>query len=278
MNETLLFSYRDQTLNFHHTVTASPDPDTFPFRLHSHHMHELYYFVGGDADFTIEGITYPLTKGTLILSAGGQVHHSTVRNTGVPYERIVLMFAMSLSPEWAEGLLTAAERGHHVFRLGEREQVWFEESCMAIENSAKEESERRETLLALLSMILTKMKALSAFSETGEDTENETVREIVRYVNRNLTAPLSLSLLEKEFFRDKATLNRCFRSVMGCGIWEYVIRKRIFNARQELYQTQSINAAFLASGFGDYSVFYRNYVRITGLSPSADLQRMRKEE
>ena len=275
MNESLLFSYRDEQLNFHHTVTPSPDPDTFPFRLHSHHMHELYYFVSGDADFTIEGITYPLTKGTLILSAGGQVHHSTVRNTGIPYERIVLMYTMSLSPDWAEELLAAAERGHHVFRLGEREQVWFEESCMAIEGGAKEDAERGESLRALLSMILTKIKSMSAFSAVGEDTENETVREIVRYVNRNLTSPLSLSLLEREFFRDKATLNRLFKSVMGCGIWEYVIRKRIFNARQELYLSGNVNSAFLSSGFGDYSVFYRNYVRITGLSPSADLKRLR---
>ena len=274
MNDILLFSYRDDQLNFHHTVTPTPDPNNFPFRRHSHHMHELYYFAGGDADFTVEGVTYPLTKGTLILSAGGQVHHSTVRNTGMPYERIVLMFGMSLLSESSEGLLLAAERGHHVFHLTEREQIWFEECCMAVENGAKEESERKEALLSLLGMILTKMKSLVANPPSGEDTENETVREIVRYVNRNLSSPLSLSLLEKEFYRDKATLNRLFKSVMGCGIWEYVIRKRIFNARQELYMTKNVNAAFLASGFGDYSVFYRNYVRVTGLSPSADLKRM----
>ncbi|MBR2353905.1 MAG: helix-turn-helix domain-containing protein [Clostridia bacterium] len=278
MNQTVLFSYRDEQLYFHHTVTPSPDPDNFPFRLHSHHMHELYYFAGGDGDFTVEGVTYPLSKGTLILSAGGQVHHLNVRNRGTPYERIVLMFGMKLLPESAEELIRSAERGHHVFHLNGREQVWFEECCMAIEGGTEEDVERRDALLSFLRMLLVKMKSLAALSSGADDPENETVREIVRYVNRNLTAPLSLSLLEKEFFRDKATLNRCFKSVMGCGIWEYVIRKRIFNARQELYVSGSINAAFLASGFGDYSVFYRNYTRVTGLSPSADLKRMKAGE
>lgn len=278
MNETVLFSYRDEQLNFHHTVTPNPDPDNFPFRLHSHHMHELYYFAGGDADYTVEGVTYPLSKGTLILSAGGQVHHLSVRNTGMPYERIVLMFGINLLPETSEPLILAAERGSHVFRLEEREQIWFEECCVAIENGAAEERERRDALFAFLELLLTKMKGILAVSPMGDDTANETVREIVRFVNRNLTSPLSLSLLEKEFFRDKATLNRLFKSVMGCSIWEYVIRKRIFNARQELYLSGNVNTAFLASGFGDYSVFYRNYLRITGLSPSADLKRIHSGE
>ena len=274
MNETVLFSYRDEQLNFHHTVTPSPDSDSFPFRLHSHHMHELYYFAGGDADFTVEGVTYPLSKGSLILSAGGQVHHLSVRNTGLPYERIVLMFGINLLSEEAEPLILAAERGSHLFRLGEREQVWFEECCLAIENGAMSEEDRRNAVFSFLNLLLIKAKGLLAVPPMGDDTENETVRQIVHYVNRNLTSPLSLSLLEKEFFRDKATLNRLFKSVMGCSIWEYVIRKRIFNARQELYLSGDVNAAFLASGFGDYSVFYRNYVRITGLSPSADRSRM----
>ena len=274
MNETVLFSYRDEQLNFHHTVTPSPDPDNFPFRLHSHHMHELYYFAGGDADFTVEGVTYPLSKGSLILSAGGQVHHLSVRNTGLPYERIVLMFGINLLSEAAEPLILAAERGSHLFRLDEREQVWFEECCLAIENGTMSEDERRDAIFSFLNLLLTKAKGLLAVSPMGDDTENETVRQIVHYVNRNLTSSLSLSLLEKEFFRDKATLNRLFKPIMGCSIWEYVIRKRIFNARQELYLSGDVNAAFLASGFGDYSVFYRNYVRITGLSPSADRSRM----
>ncbi len=275
MNETVLFSHRSEQLYYHHTVTPTPDPDNFPFRLHSHHMHELYYFAGGDADFTVEGRTYPLTKGTLILSAGGQVHHLNVRNTGIPYERIVLMFGINLPLPAPEHLIHAAERGSHVFRLSEREQIWFEESCLAVENGSFEEIEREEALRSLLGVVLTKLRSMVETSLTSDEPENETVREIVRFVNRNLTAPLSLDLLEKEFFRDKATLNRCFKSVMGCSIWEYVIRKRIFNARQALYRTENVAAAFAASGFGDYSVFYRNYVRITSLSPSADLKRMK---
>jgi AraC-like DNA-binding protein len=277
MNETILFSHQSEQIYYHHTLTPHPDPDNFPFRLHSHHMHELYYFVGGEGEYTVEGSTYPLSKGTLIFSPGGQVHHLNVRNTEMPYERIVLMFGMSLLPPSMEELLRSAERGGRIFHLSEREQIFFEESCLAIENASSEEKETEEALRALLCILLTKLRGMAETSVPTEEPTNETVREIVRFINRNLTAPLCLDLLEKEFFRDKATLNRCFRPVMGCSIWEYVIRKRIFNARQELYRTESIATAYADSGFGDYSVFYRNYVRVTGVSPSADLRRMRGE-
>ena len=61
-----------------------------------------------------------------------------------------------------------------------------------------------------------------------------------------------LDTLERVFFRNKAHLNRRFKNVMGCSIWEYVIRKRIFSAQQELYFSKSVAAAFKASGFHDY--------------------------
>jgi AraC-like DNA-binding protein len=67
---------------------------------------------------------------------------------------------------------------------------------------------------------------------------------------------------------------------MGYNIWEYIIQKRVFNSRQQLYLTKNITSAFSKSGFKDYSVFYRNYIKYIGLSPSADLRQLteKKEE
>ena len=272
MSEKILFSFGNESVHYHHTLTENPDPDRFPFRLHSHNMHEIYYFAGGDADFTVEGTTYRMQKGMLVLSASGQVHHLTVKDRGVPYERIVLMFGIGTSP------LNTTDGNSRVFHLNEREQIWFEESCAAIENSNLSEKQLRESLISLINVIITKLETISEITQHSEQQKNETVNQILRYINRNLTSQLSLDTIEKELFRDKAHLNRVFKSVMGCSIWEYVIQKRVFNARQQLYLTRSVSAAFTVSGFRDYSVFYRNYVRCTGLSPTADLKAFNEEE
>ena len=278
MSERVLFSFGNESVHYHHTLTGNPDPDLFPFRLHSHNMHEIYYFAGGDADFTVEGTTYRMQKGMLVLSASGQVHHLSVKDRGVPYERIVIMFGIGTVSGDLENLINSSDEKSRIFHLDEREQIWFEENCAAIENSNLGEKQLRETLMSLTNVILTKLSTISEITHHSEQQKNDTVNQILRYINRNLTSQLSLQMIEKELFRDKAHLNRVFKSVMGCSIWEYVIQKRVFNARQQLYLTRSVSAAFAVSGFGDYSVFYRNYVRCTGLSPTADLKAFSEEE
>ena len=276
MSDKILFSYRDENVNIHHTLTEFPAPDKFPFRLHSHSMHEIYYFVGGNADYTVEGRTYPLTKGTLIFSAGGQVHHLTIKDDRVPYERIVLMF--DISAPLLSSMIGTLENRSCVFTLNERQQIWFEESLSTISKDPLAPAEQKEAVYALITVMITKLSSLYKEHSLEDEPEDELVKQIVRFINRNLTAKISLETIEREFFLDKAHLNRRFRSVMGCGIWEYVIRKRIFNARQQLYMTENVSSAFIKSGFGDYSVFYRKYVRLTGVSPTADLKNMKKDK
>ena len=278
MSEKVIFSFGNESVHYHHTVTENPDPDRFPFRLHSHNMHEIYYFAQGDADFTVEGSTYHLEKGMLILSGSGQVHHLTVKDRNEPYERIVLMFGIGISANDLEKQLNFSDGKSRIFKLSEREQIWFEESCLAIENSNLGEKQLRESIVSLVNIILTKLSTISEITHHSEQQKNDTVNQILRYINRNLTSNLSLDTIEKELFRDKAHLNRIFKSVMGCSIWEYVIQKRVFNARQQLYLTRSVSAAFASSGFRDYSVFFRNYVRCTGMSPTADLKTFAEED
>ena len=279
MSEKNLFSFGNEMVHYHHTLTPKPDPDRFPFRLHSHNMHEIYYFVQGDAEFTVEGTTYHLEKGMILLTASGQVHHLTINDRHVPYERIVMMFGIgkaSLYPDRINSLSNNVQS--RIFKLSEREQIWFEENCSAIEKSNLSENQLEMAIEALINVVLTKLGTISEDIRHEEQQNNETVNQIVRFINRNLTSSLSLDMIGKELFRDKAHLNRIFKSVMGCGIWEYVIQKRVFNARQQLYLTKNVSAAFTASGFRDYSVFYRNYVRCTGMSPTADLKKLTEEE
>lgn len=278
MNEDKLFSFGGDTADYTHTLTLRPNPDSVPFRLHSHKRHEIYYFWQGDADFSIEGTRYRLEKGMLLLSASGQVHHLTINNPRIPYERTVIMFSLGLLPPEMEKKIFPAEGGNRVFLLNPREQVWFEETCLGIEKSNLGEDWLRDSLISMIHMLFTKLSSVPEVTGKADPQQNDVVNQIVRFVNENLTSNLSLEAIEKSLYRDKAHLNRIFKSAMGCSIWEYVIQKRVHAARQVLFRTGSVSAAFTASGFRDYSVFYRNYVRCTRLSPTADYKKLTEEE
>ena len=276
MDEEKLVSFGDETASYSRSLRLHPNPSAVPFRLHSHNMHEIYYFLQGDADFSIEGTRYRLQKGMLLISASGQVHHLTINDPSVPYERTVIMFNIGLLPPQMEERFFASNGKNSVFLLNEREQIWFEETCLGLEKSSLGETFLNESLSSLIRILFTKLSSLPEVTGTADPKTSDVVNQIVRFVNANLSHPLSLEMIEKNLYRDKAHLNRIFKTAMGCSIWEYVIQKRVYAARGVLLYTGSVSEAFKASGFHDYSVFYRNYVRWAKRSPSEDLKHFSK--
>ena len=69
--------------------------------LHHHDFYEIYYFISGDVEYRVEGKTYILQKGDLLLISPGVFHQPLVRS-GVPYERIVLWINRGSLAQFAE--------------------------------------------------------------------------------------------------------------------------------------------------------------------------------
>ncbi len=274
ISESVVFKCKSECVSYSHNLTERPD--TQLFKLHSHGSHEIYYFFKGDATFTVEGATYPLQAGTLILCESGQVHHLSIKNANIPYERVVFNLSIDVFSPSVFKKIARDNTGNHVFYLDEGLQSWFLQNLLAIENISGDKADIDATLRAVVQVILSRAQSLSPHKNIGQ--KNDTAMQIADYINSHLTDKISLRTLEREFYRDKAYMNRVFKSVMGCSIWEYIIKKRVFFARTELYNTRRVTAAFAKSGFADYSVFYRNYVKCTGVSPSADLKAFTKEE
>lgn len=271
MQKEILFSCREEGLKIHHTLTAEPSIDNFAFQSHSHNMYEIYLFLAGDGDFVVEGNVIPLERGTLIFTLCGQTHKLLLKSNKEPYERIALMFGEKFFPNECEEILDIASNGGCVANLNEREINWFLET---IEIFKKSGSDSLLKILAssFINLSICKVMGASKASNFYDETEDDLVKQIIRYIDRHLSEDISLSVIENEFYRDKAYLGRRFKSVMGCSIWEYIMRKRIFSAREQLYLTQSVSDAFSVSGFGDYSAFYRKYKKYVGCSPSEDLK------
>ena len=272
MEKEILYSCREEGLKIHHTLTAEPSIDNFAFQSHSHNMYEIYLFLAGEGDFVVEGNVIPLERGTLIFTLCGQTHKLLLKSNKVPYERIALMFGEKYFPKGCEELLNIASNGGCVANLNEQEINWFFQTIEILKNSAVESS-MRVLVSSFINLAIYKIMGASKASNFYDETEDDLIKQIIRYIDRHLSEDISLDIIENEFYRDKAYLGRRFKSVMGCSIWGYIMRKRIFSAREQLYLTQSVSDAFSVSGFGDYSAFYRKYKRYVGCSPSEDLKR-----
>ena len=271
MKDRKIFEYRCSDLYLHHTLSSEPDPSDFSFKSHSHNMVEIYYFLRGNACFAIEGNVYELAPGNVTVMACGQTHNLLLSDSA-PYERIALLLDPSLLSSEYELLDEAIHTGNSLFTLTEAEQIWFQQSIHIIQNAA--ESSRslliRHFAAALFTLLASK---LDTQDRKIADSEPPAVKAVIEYINRHLADELSLDIIAKALYSNKVSLNRKFHEIMGCSIWEYILRRRTFAARQRLYFSGSISDAFEHSGFRDYSTFFRAYKKYVGLSPSEDLKK-----
>lgn len=268
-----IYYFNDALSHFHHTVTRSPDPNSFS--MHAHDQHELYYFVSGRVSYIVEGSEYRLEGGSLLVIRAGEVHKAIV-HSGSAYERMVLNFdGTLLRTVDPEGLLERPflDRPLGVGNLYPRTLVrsGFISECMKNMERTGRMEERRVALLSNLYPILSEI--YRAFSRGGGQAASDPadrMQEVIVYINEHLSEELSLDLLSSLFFLSKPQLSRRFKQATGSSIWEYVVIKRLMQARRMIQSGEKAMQAALQSGFRDYSAFYRAYRARYGHSPQEE--------
>lgn len=274
MENDVLFSCREDDFYFHHTLTRHPEAGDDSFRSHSHPMYEIYYFIRGEADFVVEGHIHALQRGGMIVTECGQAHNILIRSQEAPYERIALLFSPRLLPDGFLPLLEAIHGGRNGIFFGEADQQWLETCFSLLQTPTLNGIAMEERIRAIIGVLLAKAAEKMALGQENAPEKDDLVSQMIQFIHGHLQDEWQLSDLERALFRDKIYLNRRFKAVMGCGIWEYTMRKRVFAAQQQLRQSRSISAAFAASGFQDYSTFYRRYKKYIGVPPSEDIKNL----
>ncbi len=269
MKKKKLFVYRDNTTYLHHTLTLDPTIDDLSFKSHSHNMVEVYYFLRGNARFVVEGNIFTLERGNILVMASGQTHHLLLEPS-VAYERMALLIDTAAVPPEYEALSEHIYEGANLFALEKKEQIWFEESFLMITKSP--EDMQKNLVYSFASMVFGMLS--NKLKPTSQPrVEDDIIKKTINYINKNLSSELSLEIIANALFCSKVSLNRKFREMMGCTVWEYVIRRRIYSARQRLFLGGNVTDAYQKSGFNDYSSFFRAYKKVVGISPSEDLKK-----
>lgn len=249
---------------------------TEEYSLHCHNHYEIYYFLEGDIDYLVEGCKYKPQPGSMLLLAPHAFHGFRVRTEGA-YRRYTLHFNPEiLSLERRAFLLSAFPTVHQ--DLGRN--IYYEdverynmdvyynalEDCAELEESVRGQMVQA-SVEALLSRIVYMYEKENAEQQRMRD---DTVSDIIWYLNQNLSKEITLDGLAEKFYISKHHLNKVFRKATGTTVFDYLIRKRVSMAQHLLINGFGAQDAAAEAGFADYSAFYRSYVRVFGHSPSQD--------
>jgi len=247
--------------------------ETIPKNLNENHCHdhyELLYVVKGTGKYIVEGVEFVVRPRTLMLFRPFAYHHVSIDESG-EYERFVIHFSKTAVPAHVLSMLERISGDDDVSGSYYPPSAIPEALLSAFDRfevaSVLPEEERAAYVKTLLSEIIILLSASKG--EFMLNTEEELGAKVIRYLNSNIERDINLDKLARRFFVSKYHLCRAFKKHNGISIHGYLVQKRITYAKQLIESGETASGAAYKVGFGDYSAFYRAYVKIVGKAPTA---------
>lgn len=244
--------------------------------LHHHDFYECYLFLSGDVTYIIEGKSYSLVPGDIILINSRELHQPIINNKDIPYERIVLW----INKTFLQNISTEASDLIRCFEDSERTNV------------IRADIETQQ----LVKTILNKLLSLENYKGIGQDLlykayivelfvylynylfynnikldieikKSKLIDKIIQYINNHVEEEIRIEELSELFYISKFHLLREFKKHSGTTIHKFIIQKKLILAKELILNETPINRVYLQCGFGDYSNFFRAFKNEYGVTP-----------
>ncbi len=253
--------------------------------LHHHDFYECYLFLSGDVTYLIEGKSYQLKPGDIILINSRELHQAYINSKETAYERFVLW----INPAFLRLLSTEATDLTQCFERPGRKNV------------LRVDAEWQQSIR----MLMNKLIFLENFQGTGEDllyrayitelmvylsnlTFNDHVRfdvdvkkssridRILEYINSHLEEDITIDALSEYSYLSKFHLSREFKKHTGTTLHRYILQKKLIAAKEFILKDVPITQVYEQCGFGDYSNFFRAFKKEYGMTPRQFYEAMKK--
>lgn len=257
---------------FRHRFTKGAENENYHLHNHSD-SYEILLYMCGDAEFVVEGSRYKMSPYDIVIASDFEMHlmdHKSKKD----YERIVINVDKSFFTN------RGCENYKKVFTervLGENNLIPYETAKQAglidalfrIEEYLSDYADLGVAASAAFTEFLYMLNRVG-MTDTKEDKpykKNEQIKSVILYINEHLTESLSLDVISNEFYISKGHLCRIFKASTGYTLNNYIAYKRLLYARELATTGMSWTNASVEAGFGNYSNFYRTYVRTFGVPP-----------
>lgn len=239
------------------------------FSFHYHDFHKILLFLNGNVGYAVEGRSYDLHPGDIVLIPAGQIHRPVIRDKA-PYERMILYLSPDyLSPKQQEGFdlnrifAAAADTQTNLFSLPPALRYGFNLHVRQLQEAVDPALFAAPLFqkAAVLSFLiwLTRMQKDGSLRYRDAAASNQLILTLLDHINRNLTSDLSIDSLSERYHLSRSYLMHLFKAETGFTIQHYITEKRLFLARQQIKNGASVTQACFACGFSDYSSFYRAF-------------------
>lgn len=260
----------DGSYTFEHKTHKEPGVSYKP---HNHNGYEIFVLLKGEGVFMVEGTGYPLRPMDIIITKSDEIHEIAY-DEDTEYERIVIhleddFFEKLNCVEYTE-IFNNRKSGEN--NLIDHEAVKSSElidTLLKMERYIKSQSTTSDAIIR--ASIVEFMHQLNQLNTTHGEIMSGPVKNVIKYINANISENLALSDLAERFFMSKYHLCRSFKKYTGFTVNQYITYRRIMVVRDLRSQGKNLSDSCIEAGFSSYSNFYKAYVKETGCAPREGL-------
>lgn len=234
---------------------------TLLWESHCHAGLEMIAVINGSVSITLEGRDHKLSHGEAIVIPP-LCYHAISANKKGSYERLTVLFEESAIPSvlrdsFCSGEVASCQLEPHI--LSELQRV-----CAARE---------QEYYSPLADSLMTEaLYELSSSSRTpSESKSDDTLGEILSYIDLNLSKMITLDDIATHTSRSKSSVCHIFEERMKISPKQYILQKKLALATQMIRSGVPPTSAAIKVGYDNYSNFYRLYKKHCGHAPAEDI-------
>lgn len=244
---------------------------------HAHNYWEFYLFLEGDVDMYIGGQPQTLVPGEIVVIPPETMHHAVIRPSGHPYRRFVFWISRDFTGELTEQspdylyLMQRATAGkEYFFPLQETAFHRIQTSVFSLLEEINSRRYGRAPRIRVLveDLVLNMNRAVYESRHPTERPDRDPGEEIRSYIEEHLSEDLTIDRLARKFYVSSSYISHLFRDTLGISVHQYILKKRLSRCKDAILNGEDAGSACLSAGFGDYSSFYRAFVREYGQPPS----------
>ncbi len=169
-----------------------------------------------------------------------------------------IMFGQVKDPQYAKNSV------EEIKRLGDELGLPTDELIEAHEQLYRFDSAMIDSVAKILTATMYYL-----YSSACKFTESELVDRIDKWIDDNLSAPISISILCNEFDISKNKLYAIWKNRFGMTIGDYILERRMKRAKKLLLQgDDKINVICEKVGIPDYNYFSKVFKKFYSISPS----------
>lgn len=245
--------------------------DKQPGWTEEHHCHdfvELIFVLDGNGTATVDGETFPIQKGDILIYNAGLMH-SESSSEDAPLELQFLAWDKLQITDLPKNWILPPSYGY-LFATGEMYpifQQYFHILLQEFEEKAHLYADIAQNISRTLLMYLFRLIDQTA-SNASLLGKNRTLTQLLDYIEQHFREPLSLEQISKACFCNVYYLSHIFTQEQGMSIGKYILNRRMDEAKRLLRDTQMpINEIGIAVGLPDASYFCRIFRKATGTTP-----------